>query len=140
MSSAWSTLPDLQARLEALSAFLGQETGLSLAAANKRMGNILHKAKTGVGYTIDENRLILPEEVELFATLQQLEASLAPLLNRGKYNASLELLSGLRPVIDRFFDSVMVMDEDAGLRLNRLALLSRLKGLFDQVADLSVLG
>ena len=56
------------------------------------------------------------------------------------YAASLELLSGLRSTVDTFFDSVMVMDEDADLRANRLALLSRLKALFDQIADLSVLG
>ena len=140
ISSAWSTLPDLQARLEALSAFLGQETGLSLAVANKRMGNILRKAETGVGHTIDEDRFILPEETSLFATIQQVEAAVVPLLNRGDYSASLDLLSSLRPAIDRFFDTVLVLDEDAGLRLNRLALLSRLKGLFDRVADLSVLG
>lgn len=64
---------------------------------------------------------------------------LQPLLHQGDYAAGLKLLSRLRPSVDRFFDAVMVMDEDAGLRNNRLALLGRLKSQFDQIADLSVL-
>lgn len=140
MSSEWDTLPDLQARLEALSAFLGHETGLSLAAANKRIGNILRKSDLEVGDTIDEDLLKSSEERNLFKELQGIESTLSPLLEAGDYTACLERLSSLRPSVDRFFDAVMVMDEDPALRRNRLTLLSRLKGLFDRIADLSVLG
>jgi glycyl-tRNA synthetase beta chain len=140
MSSDWDTLPDLEARLEALSAFLGHETGLSLSAANKRMGNIMRKANSEVGDTIDADLLKIAEERHLFADLQQTENAVLPLLETGAYTAALERLSSLRPAIDRFFDTVMVMDENPELRRNRLALLSRLKGLFDRIADLSVLG
>jgi glycyl-tRNA synthetase beta chain len=140
MASDWSTLPDLQARLEALSSFLGQPSGLSLAAANKRIGNILRKAESEVSNTIDEDRLSLPEERELYQQIQMAGESLHTQLQHADYAATLQHLSTLRPAVDRFFDAVMVMDEDLALRNNRLALLSRLKALFDRVADLSVLG
>jgi len=67
------------------------------------------------------------------------ESDLEPFLAHSDYSASLTRLTSLRPVVDCFFDAVMVMDEDSGLRANRLALLARLKSLFDHVADLSVL-
>jgi len=140
MASPWVTYADLQSRLSALSAFLGQEAGLSLAAANKRIGNILRKSGVTVEDTINEDRLILEEERLLFSEVLLSEKTLSPLLASSDYAACLNHLSKLRPCVDRFFDTVMVMDEDADLRDNRLALLSRLKALFDQIADLSVLG
>ncbi len=140
MSSAWVTFPDLQARLQALSSFLGLDSGLSLAAANKRIGNILRKSESEINTSIKEDRLIITEEKRLFADIVRSEKALEPLLAQSNYVASLDLLSQLRPCVDRFFEAVMVMDEDAGLRRNRLALLFRLKALFDQIADLSVLG
>jgi len=139
MESPWETFTDLQARLTALSAFLGQEAGLSLAAANKRISNILRKSDLDVSNKIEDDRLILAEEKLLFSEISRLENALEPLLDKSDYAACLQQLSQLRPCVDRFFDAVMVMDEDAGLRRNRLALLSRLKALFDQIGDLSVL-
>ena len=139
MASAWTTLPDLNARLEALTGFLGQEAGVSLAAANKRIGNILRKAEAGIGGTIRQELLAVAEEQELFQQMEQAGSDLRPLLQAGDYAAGLQLLSRLRPVVDRFFDAVMVMDEDPALRANRLSLLGRLKNQFDQIADLSVL-
>jgi glycyl-tRNA synthetase beta chain len=139
MESPWETFTDLQARLTALSAFLGQEAGLSLAAANKRISNILRKSDLEVSSKIEADRLILAEEKLLFSEVSRLENALEPLLDKSDYAACLQHLSQLRPCVDRFFDAVMVMDEDAGLRRNRLALLSRLKALFDQIGDLSVL-
>jgi len=140
MASAWKTFPDLLARLTALSAFLGQDAGLGLAAANKRIGNILRKSNSEVVDTIDEDRLILADEKQLFSDVKHAEQSLHPLLAQREYATYLQQLLLLRPRIDRFFDAVLVMDEDAHLRRNRLALLARVKALFDQVADLSVLG
>ena len=69
-----------------------------------------------------------------------MEETVAPFLAAGDYRSSLERLAGLRAPVDAFFDAVMVMDEDPVLRGNRLALLARLKALFDRIADLSVLG
>jgi glycyl-tRNA synthetase beta chain len=81
----------------------------------------------------------LDEEKQLFAEVVSAESALEPLLKQADYVACLNSLSGLRPVVDRFFDAVMVMDDDQELRRNRLALLARLKALFDTIADVSVL-
>jgi glycyl-tRNA synthetase beta chain len=140
IASDWDTLPDLDSRLNALAGFMGQESAESLAAANKRIGNILKKSNVSKFEDIDEDMLIIDEEKLLFDEVIQLDKKLAPLLNKGDYEAALKLLSRLRHPVDAFFDAVMVMDEDVGLKNNRLALLARLKSLFDRIADLSVLG
>ncbi|HKX55888.1 MAG TPA: glycine--tRNA ligase subunit beta, partial [Xanthomonadales bacterium] len=139
LASAWRSLPDLAARMDALAGFMGQESAQSLAAANKRIANILRKSEGGYSAEIDEGKLILDEERQLFAEISVAEASLQPLLEAADYPACLDALAILRPVVDRFFDGVMVMDEDPGLRRNRLALLARLKSMFDGIADVSVL-
>lgn len=138
--SGWVSLPDLHARLRALADFMGQEPAQSLAAANKRISNILRKASEDFGTIIEEDRLVFEEERELYAEIVASELAVEPLLRKSDYVASLTQLAQLRPAVDRFFDGVMVMDEDPALRRNRLALLARLKSLFDQIADLSVLG
>ena len=140
LASAWDTLPDLDRRLRALSDFMGQEAALSLAAANKRIGNILRKSEQDISEEIDTNSLNLTQEVKLFDEINNLSGEIGPLLETGDYASSLLLLARLREPVDAFFDSVMVMDEDPVLRNNRLALLARLKALFDRIADLSVLG
>jgi glycyl-tRNA synthetase beta chain len=140
IASDWDTLPDLDLRLKALSHFMGKDAASSLAAANKRIGNILRKSDKIISNHIDTDKLVLAEESSLFEEVISLEKQVHPLLEAADYAASLELLAGLRSTVDTFFDSVMVMDEDAGLRANRLALLARLKALFDRIADLSVLG
>jgi glycyl-tRNA synthetase beta chain len=140
LASDWDTLPDLDQRLRALDAFMGQEAAASLAAANKRIGNILRKAEQEVTDSIDADRLDLAEEKHLFEELRNLSSEIEPLMKARDYATSLHTLSRLREPVDAFFDAVMVMDEDPGLRANRLALLARLKALFDRIADLSVLG
>jgi glycyl-tRNA synthetase beta chain len=140
LASDWDTLSDLDRRLKALDTFMGQEAAASLAAANKRIGNILRKAEEPVGDKIDADRLQLAEEIRLFEEISRLQAEIEPLLEQRDYSTSLRSLSGLREPVDAFFDAVMVMDEDPALRANRLALLARLKALFDRIADLSVLG
>jgi len=139
ISSDWDSLPDLDSRLRALDGFMGQQAAAGLAAANKRIGNILRKAEEDISTTIDTDSLILDEERDLFKEITILEKKLEPLLEAADYAASLDLLAGLHKPVDDFFDSVMVMDEDSTLRANRLALLFRLKALFDRIADLSVL-
>jgi glycyl-tRNA synthetase beta chain len=140
LASDWNTLPDLDRRLQALAEFMGQEDAASLAAANKRIGNILRKSDETLSSTIDKDLLLLDEERLLFEEVSKLDEQLRPLLEQGDYVTGLKLLAGLRKVVDEFFDAVMVMDEDARLRINRLSLLAQLKALFDRIADLSVLG
>jgi len=139
LASAWSDLPDLASRLQALNDFMGNESALSLAAANKRIGNILRKSEESLDGEIDEDRLYMAEERRLFEEIKDAEKRLGPLLEKADYAAGLSQLALLGPAVDRFFDSVMVMDEDRALRRNRLTLLARLKALFDDIADVSVL-
>ncbi len=140
LASEWTTLSDLQARLAALDGFMGLEPSQSLAAANKRIGNILRKAEDEGFSDIEEDRLVLDEERELYQLITGAEQALAPLLKARDYAGALAELATLRPAVDRFFEGVMVMDDDDALRRNRLALLARLKAQFDRIADLSVLG
>jgi glycyl-tRNA synthetase beta chain len=139
LASSWDTLPDLDKRLRALSAFMGQNEAASLAASNKRIGNILRKTEDHFSKEIDYNLFVFEEERVLFDEINRLEEAVLPLLEKGNYDDSLRLLAGLKEPVDAFFDAVMVMDEDVALRLNRLSLLSNLKLLFDRIGDLSVL-
>jgi len=137
--SPWDTLPDLDRRLKALSVFMGQSEAASLAAANKRIGNILRKSEESFSEKIDADLFVFEEEKRLFEEITRLDEEVFPLLEQGNYASSLQRLASLREPVDAFFEAVMVMDEKRSLRQNRLALLSHLKRLFDQIADLSVL-
>lgn len=139
LASSWDTLPDLDKRLNALTAFMGQSEASSLAESNKRIGNILRKTQDSISKKIDSKLFVFEEERRLFDEISRLDNDVTPLLEQGDYETSLMLLAGLKTPVDDFFEAVMVMDEDAVLRLNRLSLLAQLKSLFDQVGDLSVL-
>lgn len=140
LASDWTTLPDLDRRLSALSQFMGQEDAVSLAAANKRIGNILRKSEGSLTGKINTELLLIKEERMLFEEIERLDKEVSPLLESGDYETGLKQLASLRQPVDAFFDEVMVMDEDPAKRSNRLSLLARLKALFDRIADLSVLG
>lgn len=140
LASGWGTLPDLDSRLAAIKQFMGQDAAQSLAAANKRIGNILRKSESGGSGKIIEERLLIDEERQLFEEITEIEKAIEPLLEKSDYESSLALLAQLQEPVSAFFDEVMVMDEDPVLRENRLALLARLKSQFDRIADLSVLG
>ncbi len=140
LASGWETLPDLDKRLRAIADFMGQDAAQSLATANKRIGNILSKAGQDISTHIETDQYILEEERRLFDEVRRIDEATRPLLANSDYTASLILLAELKGPVDEFFDGVMVMDEDPELRNKRLALLARLKSLFDQIADLSVLG
>jgi len=140
LASQWRTLPDLERRLKALAGFMGQPEAESLAAANKRIGNILRKSEEAINAEIDEDLIKSGEERALFDEIRRLDQAVRPLLEAGDYAEALRELAALRAPVDAFFDAVMVMDPDPALRVNRLTLLSRLKSLFDGIADLSVLG
>jgi glycyl-tRNA synthetase beta chain len=89
---------------------------------------------------VDEAGLLQPAEAALYARVQALESEVGPLVESRSYTKALVLLAGLRAVVDRFFDEVLVMDEDPAIRANRLALLGRLRALFIAIADVSRLG
>jgi glycyl-tRNA synthetase beta chain len=131
---------DFEQRLQAVNDFLALPQAEALAAANKRIGNILKKVEGSLPTTINDTLLAEPAEKELALRVQHLEAELAPLFASADYTAALGKLAHLREAVDAFFDGVMVMAEDAALRDNRLALLGRLRALFLRVADISLLG
>ena len=129
---------DFDARVRAVSHFRTLDSAEALAAANKRVANILAKAEGDIG-AIDVALCIEPAEQELAQSVLSLAKEVQPLIAQGEYTAVLDKLAGLRQPVDNFFDNVMVNAEDAKLRQNRLAILNRLQGLFLQVADISLL-
>ncbi len=128
---------DFDARLKALSTFLGLPESVSLTAANKRIANILRKAGGETASAVDVSRLRETAEIRLYDAVHGLRDSVAAATRRREYTGALGQLAQLRPAVDAFFEQVMVMDEDLELRANRLGLLAQLQGLFAGVADLS---
>ena len=129
---------DFDARVRAVSHFRTLDSAEALAAANKRVANILAKAEGDIG-AIDVALCVEPAEQVLAQSVLSLAKEVQPLIAQGEYTAVLDKLAGLRQPVDNFFDNVMVNAEDAKLRQNRLAILNRLQGLFLQVADISLL-
>jgi len=133
-----ASLFDFVRRLDAVKDFLGLEQAESLAAANKRIANILKKSDAGSGDAAVDRRLLDDEaEKELYAALESIGDTVRPLIDRHEYTAALQALAALRDPVDRFFDDVMVMTDDPDVRNNRLALLGQLRTLFLGVADVS---
>jgi glycyl-tRNA synthetase beta chain len=128
---------DFDARLKALRAFLDLPEATSLAAANKRIANILRKAGEMQHAQVDVEALKEPAESALWGAMTLLRDGVATALAQREYANALGRLAQLRPPVDAFFEQVMVMDEDPRLRANRLALLAQLHGLFIGIADLS---
>ncbi len=128
---------DFDARLKALRAFLDLPEATSLAAANKRIANILRKAGEIQHEAVAVETLKHPAEIRLFDAMSSLREAVATALAQREYANALGRLAQLRPPVDAFFEEVMVMDEDPRLRRNRLALLAQLHGLFMGIADLS---
>ena len=129
---------DFDARVRAVSHFRTLDSAEALAAANKRVANILAKAEDDIG-TIDVALCVEPAEQVLAQSVLSLAKEVQPLIAQGEYTAVLDKLAGLRQPVDNFFDNVMVNAEDVKLRQNRLAILNTLQGLFLQVADISLL-
>jgi len=128
---------DFDRRIRAVAAFRELPEAESLAAANKRVRNILRQAGAESPGAPDLDQLREPAERDLAEALASHAAAVEPDLAMGDYSAALAELAGLRPAVDRFFDDVMVMDDDPAVRANRLALLSQMSALFLRVADLS---
>ncbi|CAM3817913.1 glycine--tRNA ligase subunit beta [Xenorhabdus thuongxuanensis] len=130
---------DFDARMKAVTHFRTLDAAVSLAAANKRVSNILAKSEEQLNDTVLASVLKAAEEIQLATHLVVLKEKLAPLFAESNYQDALVELASLREVVDAFFDNVMVMDEDSQVRVNRLTLLSELRDLFLRVADISLL-
>ena len=129
---------DFDARVRAVSHFRTLDSAEALAAANKRVSNILAKADAAIG-EINLTACVEPAEKALAEAVLALRTEVQPLIAQSDYTAVLDKLANLRAPVDSFFDNVMVNAEDPTLRQNRLAILNTLQDLFLQVADISVL-
>lgn len=130
---------DFDARVRAVSHFRCLDSADALAAANKRVSNILAKVEGDISTEIDGSLLVEAEEKALAEQVISLQAELAPAFVKGEYQMALDRLASLRETVDNFFEKVMVNAEDEALRRNRQAILNNLRNLFLQVADISVL-
>jgi glycyl-tRNA synthetase beta chain len=130
---------DFAARVEAVKSFSTLESSEALAAANKRVANILAKNLSDEKLLFNTALLQEPAEIDLAKILELVEARIQPMLEQSDYTNALAVLAELRQPIDAFFENVMVMADDESVKLNRLTLLSRLRGLFLCCADISVL-
>jgi glycyl-tRNA synthetase beta chain len=132
-------LSDTPKRLAAVRAFAALPEAVSLAAANKRVGNILKKSEGAIGDTVDPGLLQETDEQALYQALQAIQPKTEKAFAAGDYTASLQLLATLKTPVDTFFDHVMVNVDDEKLRNNRLALLAQLHRIMNRIADLSKL-
>jgi glycyl-tRNA synthetase beta chain len=130
----WAGLPQ---RLAAVRAFATLPEAPALAAANKRVGNILKKSDDAPLVEVQARLFAEPAEAALWAALEQVQPKAQAALAAGDLTDSLQALAALKTPVDAFFDAVMVNAEDPALRANRLALLRALHGAMNQVADLS---
>ncbi|MFW2372494.1 MAG: glycine--tRNA ligase subunit beta [Gammaproteobacteria bacterium] len=132
-----TTPVDFDRRVFAVNSFRQLAEADSLAAAHKRIGNILKKIDGTHPDKVDKNLMSEPAETELYEQLLVIEDIVTPLFEEGDYKQALQHLAGLRDAVDSFFDKVMVMADDEALKNNRVALLGQLYALFMKAADLS---
>ncbi|MDO8889327.1 MAG: DALR anticodon-binding domain-containing protein, partial [Hydrogenophaga sp.] len=130
-------LTDVPKRLQAVRTFAALPEAPALAAANKRIGNILKKSEGNVAATVNESALVEQAEKDLFAAMQATVPAANAQFDAGDYTASLQSLAALRAPVDAFFDGVMVNADDPALKANRLGLLRELHDAMNRVADLS---
>ena len=135
--ASYPPLQEIGKRLAAVREFASLPESPSLAAANKRVGNILKKAEGEVGDAADPARFVEAAETALFAALSEIAPKADAAFASGDYTASLQALAALREPVDAFFDSVMVNADDPALKANRLALLKQLHQTMNRVADIS---
>jgi glycyl-tRNA synthetase beta chain len=132
-------LGDIPKRLAAVRAFSVLPEAAALAAANKRVGNILKKVEDSVDAWVDSTLLKEAAEIALHAALVEVVPQADAAFVTGDYTESLQALAALRTPVDAFFDGVMVNADDPALRANRLGLLAKLHAAMNQVADISKL-
>lgn len=131
---------DFDQRVQAVQAFRARSEAEALAAANKRVSNLLGKFDGQIPASVDNTLLEAGAEQTLAAAVAAAEQAVAPLAAARRYREALEQLASLREPVDAFFEAVLVNAEDAAVRANRYALLAKLRGLFLGVADISLLG
>jgi glycyl-tRNA synthetase beta chain len=132
-------IADLPARLAAVQAFASLPESAALSAANKRIVNILRKSGSEAAQAIDRTRLASGAEQDLYQTFQRLAPQVENDFGRGDFTNALRVLATAKPAVDRYFDDVMVMDDDPAIRANRLALLRGVADTMNRVADISKL-
>lgn len=130
---------DIDKRVHAVAAFYQMAEAEALAAANKRVSNILAKLEGQPPTSVADELLLENAEKALAEAIQTLQVTVTPLFEARKYGEALAALASLRDTVDAFFEDVMVMTDDLALRQNRLALLHRLRQLFWEIADISQL-
>ena len=130
---------EVDQRLRGIEAFRHLPEAMSLASANKRIHNILKKAKESFPDEPNETYFNHSAERRLYDEMEVVNEKIAPLLQTGEYQIALQHLASLREAVDHFFDHAMVMDEDRTIRINRLAFVQKVRNLFLQVADISCL-
>ena len=128
---------DFDSRIQAIAKFKRNPAAQSLAAAHKRAANILNKNASGLTLTFDKALLVDEEETSLYKALMESNANTQSALARQDYDQVLSDIALLKEPVDAFFDNVMVMADDEGLKLNRLALLQDLRSVFEYIADIS---
>ena len=131
---------DFDQRVQAVQAFRKLPEAETLAAANKRVSNLLGKAEGAIADQVEPKYFDNANEFSLYSAIQQADQAVQPMAAARQYSEALARLAALRDPVDAFFEAVMVNAEDAKVRANRYALLSRLRGLFLGVADISLLG
>lgn len=137
LATGVTNLFDFDKRIKAVEKFKTLNEAESLAASNKRVGNILAKAEGNPAF----NESLLKEEAEiaLYKVMSDISATTAQFYNAGNYTDALSTLSSLKEPVDNFFDKVMVNCEDAAVKNNRLALLRQLRDMFTHIADISLI-
>ncbi|MBS7843377.1 glycine--tRNA ligase subunit beta [Pseudomonas sp. 13B_2.1_Bac1] len=131
---------DFDQRVQAVQAFRKLPEADALAAVNKRVSNLLSKAEGLGNADVDPGLFADAKEFSLNSAIAKAENAVKPLIAERNYAEALARLATLREPVDAFFEAVMINAEDAGVRKNRYAMLARLRGLFINIADISVLG
>ena len=130
---------DFDHRVKAVNAFSQVAEAKDLAAANKRISNILKKQESAVSQNVDQSKLSEAGEKDLFNAIESIQTECVALFDAGDYQQGLAKLASLRTPVDDFFEQVMVMSDNESKKNNRLALLKRMQSLFLRVADIALL-
>ncbi|SDT98856.1 glycine--tRNA ligase subunit beta [Desulfobacula phenolica] len=141
-SALWASfdnIPDVVLRVRALDSLRKEPDFEPLSITFKRVGNILKKTAGTEDVSVDQNLFEDPSESALFSATNEVSQLVNDLIQEGNYDTALSHIATLRPKVDSFFDDVMVMAEDTKLRQNRIALLSSVSGLFENIADFSMI-
>lgn len=139
LASSGTNLADIDKRIRAVTEFRNLPEAASLTAAQKRIRNILRQAETEILPHIQSLYLQAPQEIALHQQIITVQLQVQTLFKNSDYAAALQLLAHLRPAIDMFFDTVMVMVEDENIRRNRLNLIATVAALFSEIAEFSLL-